>query len=97
MAKTDYDIESRLQLFVLMESVEAAARKNDPSLASQAHEKMALWMPTAPLSHDHRQKLLDITIRQVLECTQKWARGDRNVTAEMVENAAKRAIPLLNK
>jgi len=40
---------------------------------------------------------LDITIRQILECSEKWARGDRNVTAEMVENAAKRAIPLLNK
>jgi hypothetical protein len=39
-----------------MQYIEAAARKNDPSLASQAHEKMALWMPTAPLSHDHRQK-----------------------------------------
>jgi hypothetical protein len=42
MAKNEYDIESRLQLFVLMESIEAAARKNDPSLASQVHEKMAL-------------------------------------------------------
>ena len=97
MAKAAYDIESRIQLFMLMQYIEAAARKNDPSLASQAHEKMALWMPTAPLSHDHRQKLLDITIRQILECSEKWVRGDRNVTAEMVENAAKRAIPLLNK
>jgi hypothetical protein len=97
MAKTDYDIESRLQLFVLLDSIEAAARKNDPSRARQAHEKMALWMTTDHLSYDHPWKLLDITLRQVFELAGGWVRGDGSVSAEMVEDAAKRAISLLTK
>jgi len=97
MPKTDYDIESRLQLFVLMESIGSAARKNDPSLASQDHEKMPLWMTTDPLSYDHPWKLLDITVRQVFEFTGRWVHGDASVNAQMVEDAAKRAISLLTK
>jgi hypothetical protein len=97
MSRTEYDIERRLSLYVLLDEIRAAALKHCSSEVERLRYQMLLCIPMNELNVYDPWKDLDAAIRDVVYLSGEWLRGAKSVTPEMVVEAVDRASSLLNK
>jgi hypothetical protein len=97
MSNTEYDIESRLRLYLLLDEVRAAALKHHSPVVEASRYKMIVCIPANPLSVDNQWRELDTAVRDVFYLSGEWLRSARAVGPEMVVDAVNRALSLFNK
>src|SRR5262245_13234924 len=97
MSNTEYDIECRLRLYMMLDEVRAAALKRHSPDVEASRYRMIVCTPANPLSVDDQWRELDIAVRDVFYLSGEWLRSARAVDPEMVVDAVNRALSLLNK